>query len=223
MKLKELSERTGASTATLKYWMREGVLPPGTLRNQTTATYEEAHVERVELVRTLRERFDLPMARIRRLTRLIDAPDEPLLHVMEECQLIAMGSAGGGAEAGPTGESGPEATRSVAGQAELVERLISATGWPRLSSVARQVLIEALRDAEAFGYPFSLDDLTEYARALGGFAANDIAVIRPEGSRDAVARNLLLGASSQARVLLAMNQLAHTSAAVAATEEMRQA
>ncbi|MGW9112595.1 MerR family transcriptional regulator [Microbacterium sp. NPDC055683] len=201
MKLSELSLRSGASVPTLKYWMREGILPPGALRNQTTAVYDERHRERVALIRTLREDFDLPIVRIRRLVSLIDDPGVPLLDVMQECQLIAVGLAPGG----DGDDSGP------------VRSVIRDLGWPDAASIARDALASALDDAVRAGVPFSTETLTAYGRALAPFAAADIAVIHPEGSRDAVARGLLRGAAAQARVLLAMNQLAHTSEAIRRT------
>lgn len=212
MKLKELAERTGASTASLKYWIRESVLPPGALRNQTTAVYDERHVERVALILTLRERFDASIARIRGLTGIIDDPEEPLGRVMERAQLIATGIAADDEGQGPDDAGPAEPDR----HAELVTRTLRTLGWPLLDSAAKTALARALREAEELGYPFGADRVVDYARTLSDIAAYDVAKIRPEGSRDAVARNLLLGASAQARVLLAMNQLAHTSAAIEA-------
>lgn len=201
MKLQELSRRTGASIPTLKFWMRERILPAGALRNQTTAVYGEQHVERVELIQTLRAEFDASIAEIRELTSAIDDASVPLLEVMERCQLIATGLRAGDDDA-------EDAAR--------VDEVLRAAGWPEVSSVARSALAGAIAQAQRLGTAFSAEDLVEYARALSGIAARDVAAIRPGGSRDAVARNLLRGAAAQARVLLAMNQLAHTSAAIAA-------
>lgn len=197
MKLSELAARTRTSTATLKFWIREGILPPGELRNQTTAVYGEGHVERIALVRTLREEFDLPIARIRALVVRIDDPGVSLLEIMEECQLIATGLRAGDA-----------------GQDARVPRLLADVGWPDATSVARDALSAALRDAEAVGVTFGRETLARYARMLAEFAREDIASIRTDGTRDAVARALLQGAAAQTRVLVALNQLAHTSAAI---------
>ena len=40
MRLARLSERSGVSAATIKYYLREGLLPPGRQVNATTAEYE---------------------------------------------------------------------------------------------------------------------------------------------------------------------------------------
>lgn len=46
MRLAELSERSGVSTATIKYYLREGLLTSGRQVNATTADYDESHLRR---------------------------------------------------------------------------------------------------------------------------------------------------------------------------------
>ena len=43
MRLAELSERSGVSTATIKYYLREGLLQPGRRVTATQAEYDEEH------------------------------------------------------------------------------------------------------------------------------------------------------------------------------------
>lgn len=202
MKLSELAEATATSIPTLKFWMREGLLPAGELRNQTTAVYGSQHVERVALIQTLRAEFDAPIARIRELTSVIDDPESRMLDVMRHCHVFANRLAR---------QEAPEAHREQV--AELQERL----GWPHMQNEAVDTLASALAWADRVGYPFAIDDLTKYAVGLEPIAEDDIQVIRPQGSFDAVAHNLLLGTAAQRRVLLAMNQVVH---AIVATRAM---
>lgn len=44
MRLSELSERSGVSTATIKYYLREQLLPPGRRVSATQAEYTDSHV-----------------------------------------------------------------------------------------------------------------------------------------------------------------------------------
>ena len=53
MKISELSAVTEVSVPTLKYYLREGLLPPGEALTRTSASYGEEHVERVRLIRAL--------------------------------------------------------------------------------------------------------------------------------------------------------------------------
>ncbi|MFC4138675.1 MULTISPECIES: MerR family transcriptional regulator [unclassified Microbacterium] len=199
MKLSEFARTTGATTATLKFWMREGVLPAGELRNQTTAVYGQRHLDRVALIQTLRAEFDMPIAGIRDLTALIDRTDVVPLDVMEACQVIATGLA--------VGEAHDE-------YAELIGELHDRVGWIRFDSLAAGVLANALAASARVGYPYRLEVLEQYARMLDPIAEADLGAIHPEGTLDVMARNLLVAAAAQNRVLVAMNQLAHTAAAV---------
>lgn len=67
MKMKELEARTGVGRETIRYYIREGLLPEPERPKTNVAIYSEEHVRRLELIRTLqRERF-LPLGIIRRL------------------------------------------------------------------------------------------------------------------------------------------------------------
>jgi len=68
VKISELSDQTGVSIATLKFYLREGLLRPGTLTAPNQADYGEAHVRRARLVRALREVAHLSIAQIAAIT-----------------------------------------------------------------------------------------------------------------------------------------------------------
>ena len=55
MLLHELAEATGVSAASIKYYRRAGLLPPGERITTTRQDYGRAHVERLELIQVLRE------------------------------------------------------------------------------------------------------------------------------------------------------------------------
>ena len=86
MRLAELSAETGVSVATLKYYLREGLLHPGRALSRTSADYDEGHVERVRLVRALSEVGGLSLARTRRVLDVITDPGTDRLHVLEAAQ-----------------------------------------------------------------------------------------------------------------------------------------
>ena len=46
VQLKELSERAGVSTASIKYYLREGLVPAGEAVHATRAQYSDRHVSR---------------------------------------------------------------------------------------------------------------------------------------------------------------------------------
>lgn len=246
MKLSVLAQRSDASAATIKFWIREGLLPPAPLKNERTAVYGTPHVERVLLIRTLREVFEAPIPRIRELTQAIDE-GSPVTMVLELCQSLAAAAALPPRVQHPTGQDGTPgqsalpvtgdesppvdaATRrdpAAAGDAAapgvaapgdtaaLASAVCEDAGWSQLPSIARGELEATLATVAALGVRFSRDDLAQYARALEPIAQADLASVGGGGTPDQIALRTLLGARAQVAMLVAMNQLAHTSAALA--------
>lgn len=68
MRLAELSRRSGVPRSTIKFYLREGLLPPGDPQARNQASYGERHLERLALIRALREVADLPLPVIARVT-----------------------------------------------------------------------------------------------------------------------------------------------------------
>jgi DNA-binding transcriptional MerR regulator len=74
VRISELSDRTGVSIPTLKYYLREGLLHAGETQSATRAVYDDTHVERVRLVRTL---VDVGRLSIDRVREVVDALEHP--------------------------------------------------------------------------------------------------------------------------------------------------
>jgi DNA-binding transcriptional MerR regulator len=68
----ELAARSGVTIASIKFYLRAGLLAPGDLRAEKKAYYDARHLRRLVLIRALRELARLPVDKVRRLTRLID-------------------------------------------------------------------------------------------------------------------------------------------------------
>lgn len=71
MRMAELALRSGVSRETIHFYLREGLLPRPRKAGRTVAYYDEEHLSRLKLIRTLREEKYLPLAVIR---RLLDSP-----------------------------------------------------------------------------------------------------------------------------------------------------
>jgi DNA-binding transcriptional MerR regulator len=67
----ELAARSGVSRETIHFYLREGLLPRPRKGGRTVAYYGADHLDRLRLIRRLREEKYLPLAVIR---RLLDAP-----------------------------------------------------------------------------------------------------------------------------------------------------
>jgi DNA-binding transcriptional MerR regulator len=75
MKIAELSRRARVPIPTIKFYIREGMLPRGERTGRNQAAYGEAHVERLALIATL-QRAGLSLAVIKQALHAMDATSE---------------------------------------------------------------------------------------------------------------------------------------------------
>jgi DNA-binding transcriptional MerR regulator len=72
MRLAELSQRADVPRSTIKFYIREGLLAPGAVHARNQASYGSQHLERLELIRALREVAGLPLEVVSRVTAELD-------------------------------------------------------------------------------------------------------------------------------------------------------
>src|SRR5262245_26061313 len=72
MRLAELSQRAGVPRSTIKFYLREGLLPAGAASARNQASYGAQHVERLALIRALREVAELPLDAVAKVTAELD-------------------------------------------------------------------------------------------------------------------------------------------------------
>ncbi|MCB5182209.1 MerR family transcriptional regulator [Streptomyces antimicrobicus] len=168
MRLAELSERSGVSTATIKYYLREGLLPPGRRVSATTAEYGEEHLRRLRLVRAIVQVGKVPVATAR----------EVLAHVDDDSlgRTIRLGAALWALPHGPEPDpSDPAAVDAV----REVERLLGMLGWSgarelgALSPVYRSLVV-AVATLRRLGYPWDAELMAPYARLMHEAARRDL-------------------------------------------------
>jgi DNA-binding transcriptional MerR regulator len=202
MRLAELSDRSGLSTATIKYYLREQLLPPGTLVSAKQAEYGEEHLRRLRLVRALVQIGRMPIATAREVLAVID--DEGL------DQNDRLGVAVGALPPGPTRpEQDDRTTAAARREADL---LLDSLGWTDCDAIPPEpyrTLVAALGALAALGYPHGLDDLAPYARQAAELAVHDLDMVQAyetpsEQVEAAVALTVLYEP-----VLLSLRRLAH--------------
>jgi DNA-binding transcriptional MerR regulator len=79
VQINELAERSGIPVATIKYYVREGLLPGGDRTGYNRVAYAESHLHRLRLVRTLLEVGRLPIATAKQVVAAVDDP-APSVH-----------------------------------------------------------------------------------------------------------------------------------------------
>jgi DNA-binding transcriptional MerR regulator len=185
MRISELSRRSGVPVATIKYYRREGLLPEGHALNPTTVEYDEEHLQRLRLIRSLIQLGGLSVARTREVLEAVEQP----LDAFETLAVIHHALPVPSAEAsGKDGEDHERAAGRAAsgGAAARVEALIENMGW-RISEASphRPALAESLAALSRLGTDYTADDLIPYARLATSTADLDFAQL--EGIEDQIA------------------------------------
>ncbi len=91
LKISDLSRRTGVSVATIHFYMREGLLPPPTLKtSRNMAYYDESFVARIRFIRGLQEERRLPLRVIHSLLAGARAGDEGVYPSLVQLEAIAV-------------------------------------------------------------------------------------------------------------------------------------
>ncbi|WP_405611796.1 MerR family transcriptional regulator [Streptomyces sp. NBC_01511] len=181
MRMAELSERSGIPTATIKYYLREGLLRPGRRVTATQSAYDDEHLRRLRLVRALIQVGRMPVATAREVLTAIE--DESIDHHMRLGAAIgALPNAGAVDSSFDAGEP-DDATRSARRRAE---ELFEELGWTHAaergaSEGAYRVLVGAIAGLSRTGYPCELADLLPYGRLAGQLGVTDIDMVERYG------------------------------------------
>jgi len=174
MRLAELSERSGVSTATIKYYLREGLLPPGERLTATKAEYGEEHLRRLRLVRALIQVGRMPVATAREVLKA--AEDESL------SQHLRLGAAVWALPHGPEPHEGAAEAPETVRAREEANALLDQLGWAhgrdaRDDSPAYRMLVEAIASLARLGYPHDTGHLLPYARLASELAVHELDVV----------------------------------------------
>lgn len=191
MRISDLSARSGVSVATLKYYLREGLLPPGQSTGATAATYDEGHLQRVRLIRALVESARLSIAGVRKVVAALDAPPTSRHELLGVAAYALDGASADDAEA-----------------EGAVDRLLDTLGWTVSDAApARRRLAAAVGAARAAGLDHSESALVAYAEAMHRVAELDVASV-PRDSAEAALRHVVVGTVLLDPVLIALRRLA---------------
>ncbi|MFI5710211.1 MerR family transcriptional regulator [Kribbella sp. NPDC051620] len=196
MWIAELSRQTDVPVATIKYYLREGLLHAGEAVGATRARYDETHVRRLRLIRALVEAGGLSLARVRNVLAEVDEETREMHEVL-------------GAAHGALIPSDLTTTEESRGR---VDELVAEQGWQVDSeSPDRLLLANALDALEKVGY--HLDDhlLKTYASAAVQVADAEVTSL-PADDRQRTVEATVVVTALGGPVLLALRRLAQQSA-----------
>ncbi|WEK14560.1 MAG: MerR family transcriptional regulator [Candidatus Microbacterium phytovorans] len=178
MRISELSEISGVSAATIKYYTRESLLPAGERTGYNQTEYGGVHVDRLRLIRALIEVGGLSVSAARNVLRAIDDEGMPLPHVFGIAQ-----------HALPQRETParPESIARVRAEAHV-------RGWHTAPENPGLELAAGVLDAyEVLGRSDLSSTLGAYAAAAEQVAAADLDALDSSGSRAAMAETVVVG------------------------------
>ncbi|GGS36784.1 MerR family transcriptional regulator [Streptomyces violaceus] len=185
MRISELSRRSGVPVATIKYYRREGLLPEGRVLNPTTVEYDEEHIQRLRLIRSLIQLGGLSVARTREVLEAVERPLDAFETLAVVHHALPVPSAETSRKDGEDREGAADEAAS-GGAAARVEALIENMGW-QISDASphRPALAESLAALSRLGTDYTADDLIPYARIATSTADLDFAQL--EGIEDQIA------------------------------------
>ena len=201
MRIGELSRRTGVSVASIKYYLREGLLPPGELTSPNQARYGEAHVRRLRLVRALVDVGGLSIAGTRDVLAAVDADDVALHDVLGATQGALLGE--------------PAITEDdAAGRArKTVRDLVARRGWQvGETNPGWRAAVEILATSDRLGTDVLTGLLDTYAETLEPLATSEVGAVVARGEREDVVESAVLGTVLGAGLISALRTMAHESA-----------
>ncbi|HJN93567.1 MAG TPA: MerR family transcriptional regulator [Dehalococcoidia bacterium] len=220
MKVSELAGRAGISIATIKYYIREGLLPAGELSAPNQASYGDRHLERLQLIRALREVGGLGVDATRHVLQALDVPG-PSSHSILGDVMDAM------ALASP--EDDLESERTAVDREAFrvavadVSQLIADAHWEISADAgARRELAAVLATVRRIWIPdFLVQGLVPYVETANRLVDFERAVVEQGDPRvgiegvdmerpdDEAVRSMVLGTVLFERAIVALRRMAH--------------
>lgn len=183
IRMAELSRQTGVSVPTIKYYLREGLLAPGEATGVNQALYNQEHVDRIRLVRSLSKVAKLPLATIAEVLQIVDGGG----NVMEAIGRTQDALVGDIAE----GSVGDEEFAEIK---ELLDSEIAKMGWHvHRDSRAYSMALRALRGLHVENLSPPVNHLADYVAAADKVGEADISTLAGATSAPDMVRRMAMG------------------------------
>ena len=216
MRISELARQADVTIPTVKFYLRQGLLPDGEATAVTRAEYNEEHLSRVRLIRALVDVGGLSLTAVRALLATLDEhagadapasanasrPKKPARAARLDRKKVLAAVQDALPPAPPERQQTPN--RALAA--------VSALGWEvDPESVALRQLEAALAALDLLGLPPNIATLLAYGEAAEKAAQADVDSL-PAGSSAKVVRQLVLATAMYEPMLTALHRLAQQNA-----------
>jgi DNA-binding transcriptional MerR regulator len=202
VRIAELSRRSGVPVATIKYYLRERLLPPGVHTHRNQVDYNDGHVTRLRLIKALMD-----------IGGLSTSATSELLAVLDSADLDAWESVGKAQYAVSKRRAAPTSETIDAAAGQTVDALLARRGWQiHPDSPARRMLIDACAALHQLGHDDIVAALDDYADAIEPIAAIDINLVIDQTTIAAMTEKVIIGTILGDNLLSALRQLAQENA-----------
>lgn len=198
MRISELAEQSGVSVATIKYYLREGLLPHGNKVGERRAEYGDRHVARLRLLRVLREVGDISVADLKEIVAAV------------QNESLTMHQTYGAAYDALVRKSGAVSAEMRV----LAQQVVQQAGWTyvRPDSPALDDLAGLLGTIIELGAMFDMNYAATYLGLIDALAAYEVSRLdtaeRIE-DRDAVVQYMVVGEVVGGQLLLSLRRIGH--------------
>lgn len=213
MRIAELSRRSGVPVPTIKYYVREGLIPPGELTSPNQAQYDEAHLRRLKLIRALVDVGHLSIAGTRDVLASIDSPGKTLHETLGKAQHAVTPSL----QADVDEESWALASRQV-------EELVHRRGWQvKSTGPAWLLLTQVLATLHSLGQDDLAGLLDRYADAAEELADAEVRCVLSRPDVESILEGVVIGTTLGDTILAAVRRLAQADVSARLTPEVARA
>lgn len=209
MRISELSRRSGVSIPTIKYYLRDGLLPAGRPTAANQAEYDEDHVRRLRLIRSLIGVRGLSVSATKDVLAAVDEQQGDM-HLLLGLVLGALPVERSGGPPRRDGAAEPAGAGAAAGDAAGdVAALTAEMGWKTSPNPpAAQVVAETLETMRALGVDYDWRSLVPYAELADRAARLDLDQLPDAGDPLQQAERAVLLTVLLEPALLALRRLA---------------
>ncbi len=201
MRMARLSAETGVAAPTIRYYIREGLVPPGTLTSPNQAVYDDTHVRALRLTRALIDIGGLS----------IDGARKVLAHLAEKADDTY--SVLGSTQYALTAHRDLPESEEAATATARVDQLIQSRGWSvRPDNPARTTLADTLLALNALGATETLELLDTYAVAAENLAEHEVEQLLDAPSIESAVVGVIACDVLGDRLLSALRRLAQENA-----------
>ncbi len=199
MLVSELADRADVPLATVKYYLREGLLPSGDATGPRRAEYDETHLRRLRVLRALREVGGAPVSALQVIVDAIEDDSRPSHEIF--CEIAD-------ALSPPLPD---EAQRPDPDLHRSVEAAIDEVGWERIrpDAAARSRLEAVVQLGGAELLTLNPEILGYYARLADELCRAEISLVDLTKDRQGVLEDMVVGEAVFGEILALFRRLGH--------------